>query len=186
MKQSPLHAQLLAQRHSRRHSRRWPYRQRTRRTRTRTNRFPPLPRLLIILLQVLSDGVYLELISFTHPASHYPINSPERRKRDHHRWASKSPGWIDYAFLGNGSTDHERSISNVINRRAAKEGTAGDVIYVPEVPGGRKRPDGVELKWLISSSQRDEQIGVLPFFCGDVTPRDLRVSAIALLHSKQV
>ncbi|KAF4614453.1 hypothetical protein D9613_003318 [Agrocybe pediades] len=121
-------------------------------------------------LVVFADGVYLELISFTHPASHYPAGSPERKQRDNHTWAQKSPGWIDYAFLGNGS--HTESISATINERSRKEGSG--VVYNPEQDGGRTRPDGQILKWLISGPQ-PEQRGILPFFCGDVTPRSLRV-----------
>jgi hypothetical protein len=46
---------------------------------------------------VFADGVYFELISFTHPASHHPPGSPGRVKRDSNPWASRSPGWIDFA-----------------------------------------------------------------------------------------
>lgn len=116
---------------------------------------------------VFQDGVYLELISFTHPASHYPPSSPERHKRESNRWASKSPGWIDYAFLGNSTT----SISDIINKRAAEDGSG--VEYLPEKKGGRERPDGKVLEWVISSPKSGLE-GV-PFFCGDITPRKWRV-----------
>ncbi|EFI28467.1 hypothetical protein CC1G_14000 [Coprinopsis cinerea okayama7 len=122
-------------------------------------------------LVLLGDGTYLELISFTHPPSHYPGNSPERSKRDQHRWSRKSPGWIDYAFLGNGVRDP--SISETINKRAEQDGSG--IKYLPEVDGGRVRPDGKVLKWLISAAEGEDHIGVVPFFCGDVTPRELRV-----------
>jgi hypothetical protein len=42
------------------------------------------------------------------------------------------------------------------------------------------RPDGVEVKWEITTPTRwEEKKGTsrLPFFCGDVTPRELRVRA---------
>ncbi|KAF6758643.1 glyoxalase-like domain-containing protein [Ephemerocybe angulata] len=125
-------------------------------------------------LVVLRDGTYLELISFTHPISYYPENTPERSKREGHRWANSAPGWIDYAFLGNGSLEEGHLISEIINDRAAVEGSG--VKYLREVGGGRVRPDGEVLKWVISApaSGRNE-IGSLPFFCGDVTPRSLRV-----------
>ena len=127
--------------------------------------------------QILSDSVYLELISFTHPVSYYPKGSPERKAREAHFWASKSPGWIDYAFLGNGSLVPGQRISDAINERA------GHPLYAPEVPGGRKRPDGKVLKWVLSMAPADAR-GTLPFFCGDVTSRKWRVSIIyAPLHN---
>lgn len=119
---------------------------------------------------MFADGVYLELISFTHPASYYPPGSPERAKRDGNPWASRSLGWIDFAFLGNGS--RSESIAHVINQRGREEGSG--VRYEAEQDGGRTRPDGKILKWLISAPQVEKR-GVLPFFCGDVTPRSLRV-----------
>jgi len=120
-------------------------------------------------LVVLKDGVYLELISFTHPPSHYPPSSPSREKRDSHRWASKLPGWIDYAFLGNGSLTTDR-ISDIINEKA------NETLYEPEQPGGRTRPDGEVLQWVITApAGSSTRTGILPFFCGDVTPRSRRV-----------
>ncbi|KAG6329717.1 hypothetical protein ID866_9372 [Astraeus odoratus] len=127
-------------------------------------------------LVILASGTYLELISFTHPASHYPPGSPDRQKREGNPWAHKDPGWIDYAFLG--SSDRSISISRIINERAQAEGS--DAHYCPEVDGGRIRQDGKVLKWVISSpaqASEDEagNRGVLPFFCGDMTPRKWRV-----------
>lgn len=130
-------------------------------------------------LQVLSDGVYLELISFTHPPTYYPPNSPERQRREAHAWASKSPGWIDYAFLGNGS--QSTRISDIINARAKADGSG--TVYLPEQSGGRTRPDGVVLKWLISAPKSHPR-GALPFFCGDVTPRSLRVRQYYAIGSR--
>ncbi|KAG5352655.1 hypothetical protein C0989_001277 [Termitomyces sp. Mn162] len=100
-------------------------------------------------LVVLADGVYLELISFTHPVSYYPPGSSGRQARESHAWASKSPGWIDFAFLGNGLLTGPNRVSNIINDRAKKEGSG--VEYDPEIPGGRERPDGKVLKWVITS-----------------------------------
>ncbi|KAF9265879.1 hypothetical protein L218DRAFT_859520 [Marasmius fiardii PR-910] len=125
-------------------------------------------------LIVLQDGVYLELISFVHPVSWYPPDSAERQARENSRWAKKFPGWIDYAFLGNGSKEGDRRISEIINHRARSDGISD--LYSSEVEGGRERPDGKVLKWLISSPFT-ERLGALPFFCGDVTDRSLRVPA---------
>ncbi|KIK70998.1 hypothetical protein GYMLUDRAFT_33103 [Collybiopsis luxurians FD-317 M1] len=128
-------------------------------------------------LVVLSDSIYVELISFVKPVDAYPPGSPERLARENHPWAVKEPGWIDYAFLGNGS--ESVLISEIINNRAKAQGD--DALYDRETPGGRTRPDGRVLKWLITPPKRPAQ-GTdrrlpLPFFCGDVTPRDLRVPA---------
>ncbi|KAJ8584049.1 hypothetical protein M405DRAFT_747680 [Rhizopogon salebrosus TDB-379] len=120
-------------------------------------------------LVVLQDGAYLELICFTHPASHYPPGSPPRHKRDNNPWAWKEPGWIDYAFLGSSST----SISKIINARAMRE--KSQIRYDPEVDGGRERSDGKVLKWQISAPTQEYVRGTSPFFCGDVTPREWRV-----------
>ncbi|KAG5639176.1 hypothetical protein H0H81_006080 [Sphagnurus paluster] len=123
-------------------------------------------------LVILADGVYLELIAFTYPPWHFPPGSPERRERDAHPWASKIPGWIDYAFLGNGSLSSR--ISDIINERARHDHSG--VTYAPEWASGRQRTDGRALRWVISAP--DEQKhgrGTLPFFCGDITPRGWRV-----------
>ncbi|TFK18390.1 hypothetical protein FA15DRAFT_675332 [Coprinopsis marcescibilis] len=101
-------------------------------------------------LVILADGAYLELISFTHLPEHYKKGTPERTKRDAHLWAQKTPGFIDFAFLS----------ELTINRRGKEEG--GGVSYLPEVDGGRVRPDG------------EESMGILTFFCGDVATRELR------------
>lgn len=124
--------------------------------------------------QVFEDHSYIEIINFTHPPYYYPPGSPLRLKRDSHPWseAYKKPGLVDFAFLGNGSLDPSKSVSSTINERAKKDGI--ELKYVGEKPGGRTRTDGQVLKWLISSPEKGG--GVLPFFCGDITPRKLRVS----------
>lgn len=122
-------------------------------------------------LVILADGSYLELISFTHPASHYPPTSPDRQKRDSNPWSYKHPGWIDYAFLG--SSDPDVSIARIINERADLDRSGA--AYDPEVDGGRVREDGKTLKWMITAPHEERKRGTLPFFCGDVTPRKWRV-----------
>uniref|UniRef100_D8PU48 Glyoxalase-like domain-containing protein n=2 Tax=Schizophyllum commune (strain H4-8 / FGSC 9210) TaxID=578458 RepID=D8PU48_SCHCM len=123
------------------------------------------------------DGTYVELISFTHDPSYYPPGSPERAAREAHRWANKSSGWIDYAFLGNGVLDPPNRISDLVNARATAHG--GEPIYKAEVPGGRLRPDGVRLDWVITAGEEEGVLGLIPFFCGDVTERRLRVPSSA-------
>ncbi|TFK61487.1 hypothetical protein BDN72DRAFT_778127 [Pluteus cervinus] len=123
-------------------------------------------------LVLLADGAYLELISFIHPIEFYPPNSDERRERESHNWAKRAPGWIDWAFLGN--TTYSTPISRISNDRASIDGSG--VHYKRESNGGRTRPDGEVLRWVISQPRTTES-GVLPFFCGDITPRPLRVPA---------
>ncbi|KAJ7221568.1 glyoxalase-like domain-containing protein [Mycena pura] len=120
-------------------------------------------------LVIIEDHTYLELIAFTQPPEAYPPGSPSRRAREAHKWAKRAPGWIDYACLGNGAVEGSRRISDIINARW--NGTAP--LYHKEVSGGRTRADGVVLEWVISAPERED--GVLPFFCGDVTDRRLRV-----------
>ncbi|KAF4604263.1 hypothetical protein EYR40_001444 [Pleurotus pulmonarius] len=123
-------------------------------------------------LVIFEDGTYLELLNFVKPAASYPPGSPEREKRDSHPWAPKNPGWIDFAFLGTGKDKHSGGsgvISEIINARS------NDVRYLDEVAGGRETPAGKILKWLITSPAKQHGRGVLPFFCGDVTPREWRV-----------
>jgi catechol 2,3-dioxygenase-like lactoylglutathione lyase family enzyme len=97
-----------------------------------------------------ADGSYLELIAFLRPA-------PERRW-----WAlgdKNGDGFVDFALL-------PHSTAEVID--AAR--TRG-LSYQGPLPGGRARPDGARLKWQIGSPPSAD----LPFLCGDITPRALRV-----------
>lgn len=118
--------------------------------------------------------MYVELFAFTHPIEYYPEGSEERSRRESNPWASKLPGWIDYAFLGTSST-----ISKIINSRAQEEGSG--VKYLAEVPGGRETPTGKLIRWLITGPDPMSNVegaaknGSLPFFCGDITPREWRV-----------
>jgi hypothetical protein len=123
-------------------------------------------------LIVLQDGVYIELYGYLHPPSYYPVSSPERQKRESHHWADKVPGWLDYALLGVG-LDSEPQISEVINKRAAEEDS--ETHFFPEEAGARKRPDGKVVEWNLTGPDPKHGRGTLPFFCGDVTPRELRV-----------
>ena len=123
----------------------------------------------------MPDGAYLELISFTHPESHYPPSSPTRDARCRQPWANKACGWVAYSFLGAPSATPP--LSALLNDRLTYAGSR--TRYAPEDAGGRTRPDGVEIRWEITPPVRwaEKEGGTrLPFFCGDVTPRDLRVS----------
>jgi catechol 2,3-dioxygenase-like lactoylglutathione lyase family enzyme len=100
-------------------------------------------------LVVFADDAYLELIAFKRPA-------PE------HHWYRNSAlgeGIIDFALL---PTTIEADLA------AARE--RGLVIEGP-FPGGRLRPDGQQVTWQTGRAPTPD----LPFLCGDVTPRGLRV-----------
>jgi len=97
-----------------------------------------------------ADGSYLELIAFLRP-------KPE------HRWggfaARGHQGLVDFALL-------PPSVAEVVARAHA-----GGVAYQGPSDGGRTRPDGEMLRWQIGTPPDSG----LPFLCGDLTPRALRV-----------
>jgi catechol 2,3-dioxygenase-like lactoylglutathione lyase family enzyme len=97
-----------------------------------------------------ADGSYLELIAFLRPDASHRWGA----------WAARGhQGFVDYALL-------PPSVGSVVARAQA----AG-VAYSGPVDGGRIRLDGAVLQWQIGlPPSRD-----LPFLCGDVTPRALRV-----------
>jgi hypothetical protein len=99
-----------------------------------------------------ADGSYLELIAFY------------REAIDHRWWdpLAKGERLVDYCL----QTDDLRSDT-------AKLRQAGVAINDP-VPWSRKRPDGYELKWLLSLATGSHR-GVAPFLIEDVTPRTERI-----------
>jgi len=97
-----------------------------------------------------ADGSYLELISFLKPA-------PGHRWSHHH--AAGYEGFIDFALLPD-------RVGEVVSRAQAS-----GLAYQGPLEGGRLRPDGQRLEWQIGVPPSSD----LPFLCGDVTPRALRV-----------
>ncbi len=100
-------------------------------------------------LVAFADGSYLELIAF-------------RRAAPDHLWwrhTAGGEGLIDFALLPDAIDD------DVAAARARGLEIAGPF------PGGRERPDGVRIAWKTARPATPD----LPFLCGDVTPRDLRV-----------
>jgi catechol 2,3-dioxygenase-like lactoylglutathione lyase family enzyme len=103
-------------------------------------------------LIALADGSYIELIAFYEP-------SPR------HKWwqpLQKGGGLVDYCM----QTD------NLLGDTAAFR-RAGVAIDDPS-PLSRVRPDGYQLKWVLSIP-RDSYKGVAPFLIQDETPREERV-----------
>jgi Glyoxalase-like domain len=100
----------------------------------------------------LADGSYIEIIAFY------------REARDHRWWdpLQKGERLVDFCM----QTDNLKG--DTLKLRAA-----GVAINDP-VPWSRTRPDGYELKWLLSLVQGSQR-GVVPFLIQDITPREERV-----------
>jgi hypothetical protein len=106
-------------------------------------------------LVVFADGTYLELIAFLDP------DDP----RDN-TW-----GWRQFVGRGGGLIDWCVAADDLA-AEVARLREHGFNVDVP-TDGGRKRPDGAELRW---RSARIWQAGrALPFLIEDITPRALRV-----------
>ena len=98
-----------------------------------------------------ADGTYLELITFrTDDGSGHP--------------------WWDAAQAGGGLVDWALATDGLAERAA--DLTAAGLRFSPAQDGGRRRPDGVELRW--RGARPAPEYG-LPFLIEDLTPRDLRV-----------
>lgn len=99
-----------------------------------------------------ADGSYVEIIAFY------------RKAADHRWWDPLQDGerLVDYCL----QTDDLRGDTNKLR-------AAGVEIKDP-VPWSRTRPDGYELKWLLSLAGRGHR-GVAPFLIEDVTPRQERI-----------
>lgn len=102
-------------------------------------------------LIVFGDGAYIELIAWTAPAPQ------ERwwRVLDAH-----GDGYVDFALLPS-------------NTQAVLDAAHGRGLHslIGPVDGGRVRPDGAQLQWCTARHDTPD----LPFLCGDITPRALRV-----------
>lgn len=112
-------------------------------------------------LIIFQDGSYIELIAF--------VDDDPKHRADH-RWGDKALGIIDFALS---STEDAEDHYKTLQESLEKSGSA--VKYESPVPGGRTRDDGQVLKWEITSPEIPIQRGKAPFFCHDVTSRELRV-----------
>ena len=135
----------------------------------------------------MPDGTYLELLSFAHPESHYPPSSPFHEARRHHPLANKACGWAAYAFLRTPPPPPPPQplppLSTLLNERLrdADSSTRYDAEFVVSRRQEGPSSDGgdIELRGEITPpagwSGEKEGGTRLPFFCGDLTPRELRV-----------
>lgn len=104
------------------------------------------------VLMPLADGSYIEIIAFY-------------RKAANHRWwdpLQHGERLVDYCL----QTDDLRGDTEKLR-------AAGVDIKDP-VPWSRTRPDGYELKWLLSLAGPGHR-GVAPFLIEDITPRSERI-----------
>ncbi len=109
-------------------------------------------------LVVFADGSYFELITWSADAP---------AEAWWHILQQQGEGLIDFALL-----PHDTAQVIEAARERGLDGIVGPV------GGGRLRPDGAELKWTTArQATRD-----LPFLCGDVTPRHLRVPEGDIRH----
>ncbi|KAI6083206.1 glyoxalase-like domain-containing protein [Hypoxylon rubiginosum] len=135
-------------------------------------------------LALLADGSYLEFIAFV------PGVDPARRAA--HHWGGKQEGdVVDWALTlpsseGGGKEDaklellgQQKAFEQI--QRKVRDKHLG-VEYADLVGGGRVRPDGEVLKWEVAFPKRADDVdggpverGSVPFWCLDVTPRQLRV-----------
>jgi hypothetical protein len=106
-----------------------------------------------------ADASYLELIAWRAPA-------PQER------WwrtlQADGAGLVDFALL-------PQDTMAVLQRAKAR----GLGTMVGPVDGGRVRPDGERLQWRTARHATPD----LPFLCGDITPRRLRVPDDPALHA---
>lgn len=102
-------------------------------------------------LVVFADGAYLELIAWRAPAEN------ERWYRVH---AAHGDGLVDFALL-------PHDTATVLAQAQAR----GLATLTGPLDGQRLRPDGVQLLWQTARHATPD----LPFLCGDITARALRV-----------
>ncbi|KAJ4991908.1 glyoxalase bleomycin resistance protein dioxygenase superfamily [Stagonosporopsis vannaccii] len=112
------------------------------------------------ILILLADGCYIELISFISPTKDVST----------HWWASgaQKSGWMDWC------------LTNGLSAKESWEAISGpEGSHAVPVEGGRKRADGVDVKWAVTFPKGDNggqaSRGRVPFFCHDVTERRVRV-----------
>lgn len=157
------------------------------------------------VLIVFPDGVYIEIIQFEPspaPGSGESQHDFEtRRKR--HWWYHCRPGWIDWCLqdgISDGAiesiNDNARRLrESALEELTNKDKEAGEqdgevrvvaprLLYQSPQEGGRITTNGDEIKWKVtfpSPPAAGDRLPVgnvrsqVPFWCADLTPRQLRV-----------
>lgn len=134
-------------------------------------------------LIVFADGTYLELFNwFDKPPDEDAKDQPMRV------WAKKQPGLIDFALSCLPTSTAEAHFDARVARLQTGEGDGGlGVGYTAPEAGGRTRKDGVQVRWKVSRPEFATAVNTpekalfpsgridAPFFCYDVSSRDVRV-----------
>lgn len=126
-------------------------------------------------LILFQDGTYLELFSWIDP-------QPEgvEPHADFPSWSDKPEGYIiDWALTGDDAHSKFDAVMTRLKEMLA-QGEELNVTYDQPLAGGRKRKDGIELRWVTSRPRKlrvtsDQPMPSVPFFCHDISPRVLRV-----------
>jgi hypothetical protein len=80
--------------------------------------------------------------------------------------------WIDFSLLD--LTDENGiTMADEINSRARDANV--EVQYAEGIKGGRIKPDGDNIRWVVTFPAKQHRRGSVPFFCKDLTPREKRV-----------
>ncbi|KAK6382944.1 hypothetical protein LTS17_003614 [Exophiala oligosperma] len=132
-------------------------------------------------LIIFADGTYIELLNW--------ITEP----KEFFDWASKSPGLIDFALT---TPQTAQETHAAVTKRLESAGGDGDgdgglgIRFKQPLFGGRKRKDGQQCEWYVTKPMVDNEAPNVPkpidryfptgrldtpFFCHDVTDRNLRV-----------
>lgn len=109
-------------------------------------------------LILFADGSYLELIAF--------VDEDSSAKNDHW-WRDHDCGFVDWALTTPKHEDLEELLGSVNE-------LDGPIKYGTPKVGGRRRPDGQDIEWKFTSALYVRR-GYVPFWCLDITERDLRV-----------
>ncbi len=140
-------------------------------------------------LIIFQDGTYIELIAFV---------DDKPKNRQGHWWGDKDYGFIDYALTSSSSATASDAYLDAVRQRVERVGFATsqenkhhedhqDTEHVePRFPpssvaryaepqeGGRTRADGKVVRWRVTFPTGVAR-GQIPFWCQDLTPRELRV-----------
>jgi hypothetical protein len=118
-------------------------------------------------LLVFESGFYIELIAFI---------PPEEENKRGHWWGRKGGGFVDWAVTSGSVEDVWRVVRGDGLRESDDGGEAGmPISYERPRSGGRRRMDGVDVRWEVTFPNPGIERGNVPFWCHDVTPRELRV-----------
>ncbi len=128
-------------------------------------------------LIIFADGTYIELLNWIGPPKEF------------FDWAPKAPGLIDFALTNLQTAQETHAAATARLEKEPGDGGLG-VRFKNPLFGGRKRKDGQQVEWYVTKPQLDNTAPNVPkplekffptgrldtpFYCHDVTDRDLRV-----------